>query len=86
MGIRKSRQTERLGVGGWGAIRSSHQYDPYGRDSMVHRADCLSSRRIRSGSFATEPAGFSVSRCPLCRQQRPQNCIAAIGRDGHNRK
>ena len=29
MGIRKSRQTERLGVGGWGAIRSSHQYDPY---------------------------------------------------------
>jgi hypothetical protein len=29
MGIRKSRQTQRLGVGGWGAIRSSHQYDPY---------------------------------------------------------
>ena len=29
MGIRKSRQTERLGVGGWEAIRSSHQYDLY---------------------------------------------------------
>ena len=28
MGIRKSRQTERLGVGGWGAIRPSHN-DPH---------------------------------------------------------
>jgi hypothetical protein len=35
MGIRKSRQTERLGVGGWGAIRPSHNDPPCAAPSSV---------------------------------------------------